>query len=418
MLDLPSALFSTLAVLCLVQWWRKSPPALPKILFSAFWLGLSFLTKGPVGFLFFSAGVLALLLAFGFGHFVVSKWWQVVLGLIVLGAVCLPWPLAMRHLRPELFGNIMGEELAARQFGHWTPGSPLSAWSGALGLVLPWTPLMLAAIYSHFRGTISEQVRERAFLIGWFLLAAIPFFFMKSFERYMLALLPAQVVLCADWLERRQNALTGPVLRICLMLLALVALAICAFAGWFKLASWEVLICLTATGFAVFLAFRSAHSHWVAACSAVLFTLALGGVYPRFGINALPANLASEMAGHSVELFNPPQPSLPSMRLGSSLQAFDAQRLVANIGSPSGTEMVFVDGTQRAQFFALLEQHQLVREEKGHLGIFYSRGAWIRFARPDATQEDWKAAFRSRSLEGLKAEFYYYLVSSKERSPS
>src|SRR5437588_12546502 len=103
----------------------------------------------------------------------------------------------MHHLWPEQFGKTMGEELGARQFGHWIPGSPLSAWSGALGLALPWTPLMFAAVYSHFRQRAGRALQESRFLIGWFLLAALPFFFMRSFERYMLALLPAQIVLCA-----------------------------------------------------------------------------------------------------------------------------------------------------------------------------------------------------------------------------
>ena len=420
MLDLPCALFSTLAVLCFVKWLKScSAPGLlhiktaqghlSTILLSAFLLGLSFLTKGPVGFLFFTAGVLAFLIVFKPGSVLVRNWWQMVLGMVILGVVCLPWPLAMRHLRPELFSSIMGEELAGRQFGHWTPGSPLSAWSGALGLVLPWTPLMVAAIYSHFRRTALEHLRERRFLLGWFLLAAVPFFFMKSFERYMLALLPAQIVLCADWLEERQPEARAIVLRICVLLLAVISLVICCFAGWFKLALWEIIICMALTGFTVFLAFRSAHPHWVAFCCALLFTVALGGVYPRFGINALPEHLPAELAASPVRLFNSPQPSLLSMRLGRSLQLFDAN------SPPSATEMVLVDGAHRQQFFELLEQRQLQAADKGDLRTFYSRGAWVRFARPDATREDWKAAFRARSLEGLKSEFHYYLVSLKER---
>src|SRR5205085_4626894 len=76
MLDLPAALFSTLAVLCFVKWLnaanskssarfaepdRVAPASGPLslLLLSGFCLGLSFLTKGPVGFLFFATGVLA-----------------------------------------------------------------------------------------------------------------------------------------------------------------------------------------------------------------------------------------------------------------------------------------------------------------------------------------------------------------------
>ena len=98
-------------------------------------------------------------MVFRAGGLLRANWWQLLLALLVLLSVCLPWPLAMQYLWSEQFGKVLGEEFAARKFGHWTPGSPLSAWSGALGLVLPWTPLMLAAIYSHFRQTSSPQVK-------------------------------------------------------------------------------------------------------------------------------------------------------------------------------------------------------------------------------------------------------------------
>jgi len=461
MLDLPSALFSTLAVLCFVKWLKAAqenpsrlqetrdqtnrltphPGPLPvegrgrttsavqvvttapaeqqtggaplvKIILSALLLGLSFLTKGPVGFLFFIAGALACVVVFRRQRLFARCWWQILLGLIVLAAVCLPWPLLMQHLWPGRFGQTMDEELAARQFGHWTPGSPLSAWSGALGLVLPWTPLMLAAIYSLFRNPNPNRLRENRFLIGWFLLSAIPFFFMRSFERYMLALIPAQVVLCAEWLENNQTRTREIILRICVLVLAAVAVAFCLFAWWFHLAVWGASAALLLAGFTVFRAFRQTHPHWLAFASALLFTLVLGGIYPRFGINALPENLQTELASSPVTLFDPPQPSLLSMRLGRSLQAFDAKRTREHPGLASTSEVVLVDSAHRQNFFELMQKHQLHAEEKGHFRTFYSRRAWIRFARPDARWEDWKVAFRARSLEDLKSEFRYYLVTS------
>jgi len=287
----------------------------------------------------------------------------------------------------------------------------LSAWSGALGLVLPWTPLMLAAIYSHFRGPTANRLRENRFLIAWFLLSAFPFFFMKSFERYMLALVPAQVVLCAEWLENNQTRAREIILRICVLVLATVAVVFCLFAWWFRLAVWPASAALLLTAFIVFRAFRQTHPHWLAFASALLFTLVLGGVYPRFGINALPENLRTELASSPVTLFDSPQPSLLSMRLGRSLQAFDAKLAREHSGLASTAEVVFVDSAHRQNFFNVMKEHQLHAEEKGYFRTFYSRRAWIRFARPDAQWEDWKIAFRARSLEDLKSEFRYYLVT-------
>jgi hypothetical protein len=100
------------------------------------------------------------------------------------------------------------------------------------------------------------------------------------------------------------------------------------------------------------------------------------------------------------------------MRLGRSLQAFDAKRTREHPGLASASEVVLVDSAHRQNFFELMQEHQLHAEEKGHFRTFYSRRAWIRFARPDTRWEDWKIAFRARSLEDLKSEFRYYLVTS------
>jgi 4-amino-4-deoxy-L-arabinose transferase-like glycosyltransferase len=417
MLDLPSALFSTLAVLCFVKWPggatrnQGGSGRLLLILLSAFLLGLSFMTKGPVGFVFFGAGVLAWLAVFRPGNFLAKNWWQLLAGLAVLAAVCLPWPLAMHHLWAERLRKIMGEELAALQIGHRPAGSFFSALGGALGLVLPWTPLVLAGVCSQFRWKTSPRPQENRFLIGWFVLAALPFFFMRSFERYMLALIPAQIVLGAEWLDGDPSRARKILLRISVVLLALISLTFCLFAWWFKLAVWEVIISLMMTGWTVFLVFRPAHAHWVAFAAALLFTVVLGGIYPRLGINALPGNLAEELAHYPVALFNPPQPSMLSMALGRSLQEFHPEEMRGPAATAPGGEIVFIDAAHRQEFLDVLAKNQLRAEEKGRFRTFYSRTAWIRFARPDATGEDWKVALRERSLEGLKSEFRYYLVS-------
>jgi hypothetical protein len=481
MLDLPCAFFSTLAVLFLVKWLKSGKFGMLSL--SALWLGLAFLAKGPVGFIFFAAGALAYLLGGRFLTFNVRKGtvaqvfqpavsrvskpadlpitskplnspapadlsasapsfgatapkrgeggeigdrpgletsatsWQLLPAAIVLLTICLPWPLAMSHLWSERLSKIMGEELAARQFGHWTPGSPLSAWSGALGLALPWTPLLFGALWSCFRKS-TGHLPEKRFLLGWFFLAALPFFFMKSFERYMLAVLPAQIVLCAEWLEAPSADAKTILMRLCGALLGLIALAVCLFAWWFKLALGAVLALVVLTGLLLVLIFRSAHPQWVAAVSALIFTVALGGIYPRLGINALPADLSTSLAAYPVSLFDPPQPSLLSMRLGRSLQIFERQRIRNPVDSPIEGEVVFVEGMQRPNFFGLLQSQHLQSQEKGHFRSFYSRRAWIRFARPDATWEDWKTAWRTRSLESLKSQFYYYLVSSAKPDES
>jgi hypothetical protein len=54
-------------------------------------------------------------------------------------------------------------------------------------------------------------------------------------------------------------------------------------------------------------------------------------------------------------------------------------------------------------------------EKAGQIKTFYSRQAWVRFAREDATATDWKEAATQRSLEGLKPTVWYYRVRPGER---
>ena len=202
-------------------------------------------------------------------------------------------------------------------------------------------------------------------------------------------------------------------LRVCVLLLATLSVAICLFAFWFHLAMWGAIVLLLITVWTVRLSFRPTHPQWLALGAGLMFTCALGGVYPRLGINALPEGLAAQLGSVPVTQFNPPQPSLLSMRLRRSVQAFapipDSKPSPAPLTLP---QVVFVEGPHRDEFLSNLQQRNLRSEQKGRLRTFYSRRAWVRFARPDARWEDWKAALRDRSLEGLKSEFYYYLVSA------
>ena len=54
-------------------------------------------------------------------------------------------------------------------------------------------------------------------------------------------------------------------------------------------------------------------------------------------------------------------------------------------------------------------------QEAGKFKTFYSRKAWLRFARAGAGWPEWREALRERSLEGLKPEIRYYRVTGGDR---
>lgn len=409
MLDLPLALFSALAVLSWVRWLRRE--RLADAAWSGFWLGLSFLTKGPVGWLFFFTGAVAALWVFQAWPVVARRAGQLVVWLVIAAAISLPWPLWMKHVWGDRFAQIIGEELTARQFGGWHGKSPLSAVGGALGLIFPWTPLVVGAILTHLFRPRAERSQETTWLVAWFFMSVLPFFFMKAFERYMLAVVPIQAVLCAGWLE------SGPLRgrkfawRLSLVLLAVLGLAFCGFALWFKLGFVAPVLALAVLAWGTWHSLRSTDP-WRPVISGVLVLLiCLGLVYPLLGINEMPADLRAKVGGQSARVFRVFQPSLLSMRLGYSVQTFAGEKSNRPGAQPASTEVVFVEQSVLPAFEELVRERALQTEELGRFKTFYSRKAWLRFARADARWPEWRAAFRDRSLESLKVEIRYYRVT-------
>jgi len=403
MLDLPLALFASLAVLQLLRWLQS--PALGSLLLCAAWLGLSFLVKGPIGMLFFLTAAVAAFWVFRRWTLLREFGWHWALWLLLLAAICLPWPLAMQRLWSDQFVQILGEELAERKFGNWAGKAPLSALGGALGLIFPWTPMVIVAAWQHFRSIKTERSRETLWLIFWVLLSVTPFFFMKAFERYMLAVLPAQAVLASIWLQRG-GRLQDATLQIAAVLLGVATLGIAAFHLWFRLSFGWSLLALAVAGWVTWRAYRPQAALPVALGAGLLLTLLFGGLYPALGLSFLPPDTEQMAAGRTARVFADSQPSLLSMRLGYSVQSFNPGKVEA--GKP---EAVFVEATARNRFEEVVQGAGLVQRERAQFKTLYSRQAWLRFARRDATAEDWKQAFRQRSLDSLRSTIMVFEVT-------
>lgn len=416
MLDLPLALFSALAVLFWVRWLRRE--RLGDLAMSGLWLGLSFLTKGPVGWLFFFTGALAALSVFRAWSVLTRRAGHLAVWLVVVLAITLPWPLWMKHLWSDHFAQIIGEELTARQFGSWHGKSPLSALGGALGLIFPWTPLVVGAIASQLLKPRAERSREVTWLVAWFFMSVLPFFFMKSFERYMLAIVPIQAVLAAGWLEGGPERGKEFAWRLSLVLLAVLGVVICAFAVWFKLGIVAPAAVVIILAWGTWHSLKSPAPGRPVLSSALVLMLCLGFIYPSFGICEMPADLSTRTGGLRATVFRVFQPAMLSMRSGYSVQRFDAEKLSQPGTEPAQAEVVFVEESLLPEFEALIKERGLATEELGRFQTFYSRKAWLRFARAGVGWPEWRAALRSRSLESLKVEIHYYRVARPAGAPS
>ncbi|MBN8249675.1 MAG: glycosyltransferase family 39 protein, partial [Verrucomicrobia bacterium] len=403
MLDLPLGMLVSFALLCGIRWVRE--PRWSTAAAAAVWLGLSFLMKGPIGIFFFAAGAVAAAICFPLGPAVRRHGLHWLGALTLLLAITIPWPLAMQRLWADRFVRILGEELAARDFGGWHGKSPLSALGGALGLIAPWTPLVLAAIWQFFRMPRDQRRPEDRWLILAFLLSVLPFFFMRAFERYMLAVVPIQAVLAAGWL-----GVSGPwrpaALRLSAVVLSVMTVAGSLAAFWFHLGVCGPLLVMAGTIWLWREALGVARPVRVVLLATGLLTLSFGVIYPSLGLNRFPRGIEQEFGTRPVFTYEHLLPATLSSRLGRSVQPW--KPAVMSAGTPV---LVFVERGLLPRFETTTREAGVAVREVSRFKTFYSRKAWIRFARHDATAADWMQALRTRSLDGLQTEIVLFEVN-------
>ncbi len=407
MLDLPMAFFTALGVFFVIRWGKSGRSGW--ILWAAFSLGLSFLVKGPVGMILFAVAAAGALFVFRKWQFLASNWRQVLSAFFLLLAVSLPWPIIMTWLWPD-FLKIVDSEVAARGIGTVHVRSPFSTLGGAFGLVFPWSLILLAALIRSIYLAKNDSGRKDLWLSTWFFGCVIPFFFIRSFARYMTPLIPAAAVLCAHWLEQVKGPWKTSLLGISMSLMALISVSFCFFFIWFGHGVPTAILALTAVVLMLWLTFTKRDVHMVAGSVAVLFCLIMGGLYPSLGVNAMPEDLDKIVGSKPVAAYNSSQPSMLSIRLkrsAMSIQSF-VEKDLNRLRNLDG--FVFVREADAEGFEALAEKLGIDAVMAGRFRTFYSRQAWIRFAREDAAAADWKEAAARRSLEALKPTICYYRV--------
>jgi 4-amino-4-deoxy-L-arabinose transferase-like glycosyltransferase len=410
-LDLPLAFLTCMAVYFALRWGQSAHVGWA--LGSAFFLGLSFLLKGPVGFVFFTVAAIGALFVFGWWRLFVSYWSHLAGAIVVLLAVCVPWPLAMLYLWPD-FPAILDQEIAARQFGFHHLGDILSTVGGALALVFPWSIVLIAAFASVLKHREDSSGHESLWLAIWFFGGIIPFFVMYTFGRYMTPVIPAACVLCAHWLEGSSGALRSSMLLVTVSLIAGVCVALCLFFLWFDHGMTAAVACLLMVGLIFWFTLTTYHPHLVAGSVALLLALTMGGLYPSLGINAMPKEIEEIVGSAPVASYNSSQPSMLSIRLKRSalqvvggIERFD--RVLEDLDG-----FIFMRERDVEGFEDHARRLGIHFERAGQFKTLYSRHTWVRFAREDATIDDWKKAAKVHSLADLRSTIHYYRVRPKD----
>ncbi len=419
MLDMPLGAFSALSVYLVLSGVQDRNPI--RFVFAGIALSAATLSKGPQSLLFV---IPALLL----GAWLLPRdvplkahGYSALLLLIPFAVLTIPWPLSMRILHADFIAELE-TQIVGNRLSKVDLTSPLNALGGALLLSIPWSFLLIHAL---LRGFKRQAPATERWLCGWLLLSILPFFFMKSFERYMIPILPCAGVLIARTLDQLPPAWRRGHSLVAAGLLSIVGITFSLFGWWFHLSAWTSLLTLAAVAGIIGLALRNRTPLDPLAGCILVFTVVLGILYPRFGINRIPVDLPwEELQQHRVGVYSKySQPAMMSMRLKRSVEWPREDRLNESgfEGYIFTTRPEFQDPDPSDQKVAYLD-HALKTagieyEVVTRYPVFFSRRNWIRFTRPGATDSDWRDAFQKRDLEGLKSEIILVRTLPKPEKP-
>jgi len=411
MLDLPAATFSTLALYLLLKWWQT--PRLILILTSAAALSAAVLTKGPLGLAVFGAGGLALfivdrdkraLLFRQYGHSL--------LFVIVFLALTLPWFIHVYTAFPETSASMLQEDVSSRKLFTFS-SAPISA---LLLLLFPWSFVLVWVLFKtkSFLALKNDHGKLLILLLVWLLISLLPFFFFRSFTRYMAgAILPMALIIAAvPYFVNFQKVKLAA--RLAILFAILISLPMMFFIAWFQGAYFMALLGFITLSYFCVIWWSCRSQEKMIISSMGLWLVLLGLVYPAMGINAMPDKALTLVKGEQVILFHGPQPALLAIKSGK------AYLRLKNINAtlPEKYTMVYT----REEDSNYLEQ-QLINAGIKFENIYSfktlsSRSTWVKFARKGTTKQDWMRALETRSLEPIQSTIKLYRLNRNQNKAS
>jgi 4-amino-4-deoxy-L-arabinose transferase-like glycosyltransferase len=403
MLDIPVAALSTTAFCVYLAWLGR--PRWPLLVGAAALLAAALMTKGPVAVIAFGSGVLA--------------FWLVppqLRSALLAGAANTPFPHLRRHAPAYLAAALLAVALPAYWYwdvAHSFPQQFTAAaqneieergagslsfipLSGLLLLTLPWTFIGLATLVRH------RSAPEIRFFGWWLMISLLPFFFIRSFERYLIGTLPAFALLCAWGLQQGLAARWAARLGAAFPLLIGVALSALLWRWGYFLPALTLGVALLVFGT---IWFRARSSSAMILAAALLWPAFWGIAFPALGVNAVPAALVDLARERKVYLYEGPQPALLPIL---------AQRTLRHVqkidGRPAAGSLITVRTEDAPRLQQELAAAQVSTREIFRYSALTSAGSGIRFARQGTTAQDWKTAWAEHAPQALMSTILVYEV--------
>lgn len=405
MLDLPVASCTVAALTALFR--QQRSPSSYWWVAAALATAAGFYFKGPVALWFIVTAVMAFRVVTRQSVKPALVWSTSILALVLISL----WPLLLSLSSPDWLDRL-ADDSADREFG-WPSLKNLQALIGGLAVAsLPWLVVLLRA---GTRTTIEAKDREttRALWL-WIALALIPFLFFRTFERYLLPLAIPIVLLTSHVLDSH-----APSRRFHLMssvfITALPVVSLSVFVCWLAPTTFVVVATIVSVAMlsvASICAWRRENIATVVLLISAT-TVTLGYLYPRLGVNSLPAEVISDFATGTGAHYASPYPGTLSMVLGRSVPIIerDDRRALQDHARKHGLLVLRRDDWRALQTTAQ-SANCLVKIER-RFAMWYSRGAFLSLGKPGLSKETSWDAIKNRDLNILQPEFVTARVSMR-----
>jgi 4-amino-4-deoxy-L-arabinose transferase-like glycosyltransferase len=200
------AFFSTASMLCFLDF-VMSPDKRRSLYQSYFFLGLAFLTKGPVALVFFIPPLAAFYVIRRDGNILaglVSGW-----GWLIFACVALPWYVyCLAHVKGSLLGSIVEKDIAGKIAGSAKHDPFFEYFVAIAANFLPWIAVLLYRARTYIKGVFNNY--ETGFFACWLLAPLLVLScFGEKHIKYILPVFPAFAVLLGNRVVSACSELTA-----------------------------------------------------------------------------------------------------------------------------------------------------------------------------------------------------------------
>jgi hypothetical protein len=241
----------------------------------------------------------------------------------------------------------------------------------------------------------------------------LPFFFFKTFGRYLYGcLLPLAIlipVLITSEIKLQHIKIW---FRVSSILTATLGIILFALVAWFR--EIDLLLIFAGLAIALFIfVWWQAKNILALALTAILYWVCVTAIiYPGIGINRLPESAIEDITNEYVVLYAGPQPAMLSVASGRGLRATSRLwTLPKNVVQSCKGMLVYTPQNMMVMLNTQMRDLSLSASEISHYFILSSRGSWVKFTRQGINFDDWWQAIKERNIDSLGNEVFLLRVT-------